>query len=556
MLRCSSLRHVAVLVFLLSHAMAFAADDPERPAENRAAPKWTGGWSCSHGVVGSSSVTIGELKEGKSFDFSFEGSHGVNFGEFDGTATLVSAEVAIGRVDECTVTFQLRPEFLEVSTTPQCDGFGGLGVHFDGKYPVGGAKARPMPTLFESGALYSTKQQAEFDALVGAHLSRFVIVVEGSQEDVDGFGAKVTSGCMVHQCDQSSIVMATPQGHLWAATSDPENKVILYFSNVADWVEELPATIKAWAAEYQSYVTVYVSTKAPPALSDAHLLYRAADVTDEGWTDFPFRVGGQATIRVSIEVVAGAGVDATVEAAGDGRASVATNAEVLGQLAVLDSRSSDRSAFLPPGDYVLRVREQSDANIRLFFSADQATVHVAVDSPPVRPAWSEPVPIDVFSGPSPKTPRLVESAATLVASKVPEYFYPACEAFRTPFGPAGDAVLAVTTDAYYVDDGERMIGGHLGVTVILPSSEALTMLVGQSTGDGNLRGVPEILITDVDGDSEAELVVLASWDRGGSEVQTNIVIDYDGSRLTRLKKVESKIGGIAKVDAVWRALRE
>lgn len=250
-----SLLSVSALVVALGLYSGVARADPQPTASGS---PWSGVWSFAPSAINGSSVFI-ELPDPSGFHFVFEAYHGINMGGFEGMASIVNDGLAVGRVDECAVTFKLRGEKIEISTQG-CEGMGGLGISFDGRYQRGVAVSPPRPTLFDSGILHSKEQQKEFDRLVGKASERFVLDIESSGDDLDGFGAKVTQGCPPHMCsDYGSIVMASQDGRMWVATVDPDTRTVLYFTNVLEWKSSLPSTISVWTREFEGHTIVYAS---------------------------------------------------------------------------------------------------------------------------------------------------------------------------------------------------------------------------------------------------------------------------------------------------------
>jgi hypothetical protein len=243
---------------------------------------WAGTWTLEdkRGFNGGD-VTIKEVT-GLSFDFDISASSGGHAGEIEGHASINGEKARFaektgsggGATHECIVDFVLRSKAIEINTNDGCQGYGGMGVVFDGSY----LREKPKPTEITLKGLHFSPAKDDvwtdendrvFAQLTGKDYKQFAETCQlvFTNDDLDQFGAKV------HACGVrglftflESIIMTTANGKIYAAVidvdDDSKNPKVLYFTNDPRYAGTLPKTIDDWRGHFREYPIVYMSGKA------------------------------------------------------------------------------------------------------------------------------------------------------------------------------------------------------------------------------------------------------------------------------------------------------
>jgi hypothetical protein len=124
-------------------------------------------------------------------------------------------------------------------------------------------------------------------------------------------------------------------------------------------------------------------------------------------------------------------------------------------------------------------------------------------------------------------------------------------AFRGPFGPAGDNVVALTATA---DAPPADLAGF----VVLADGRVLPL--PRLHDHWSLWEVNAILFEDVDGDGARDLVVLAEFitgagPQGAAPFHASAVVRWDGRAFVRVPDVEKRLERLGDAAAVKKALR-
>ena len=124
-------------------------------------------------------------------------------------------------------------------------------------------------------------------------------------------------------------------------------------------------------------------------------------------------------------------------------------------------------------------------------------------------------------------------------------------AFRGPFGPSPQAIVAITTTA---DAPPADFGG----LVVLPDGKVIKLPALHDHWSG--WEVHAVLFEDVDGDGARELVVLADYvtmigPEGAVPFSFNSVVRWDGSAFARMPAVEKRLERAPDAAAVRKVLR-
>ncbi len=180
-----------------------AGDNDSQPALKPSAAVSAGGWSGTwtredkRGFDGAN-VTIKEVT-GQSFDFDILASSGGHTGEIEGQASINGEKARFaektasggGATHECIVDFVLRSKAIEISTNGGCEGYGGMGVVYDGSYLRGKPQAAEL-TLTGLDDMWTAENDRVFVQLTGKDYKKFADTCQSitAIEDLDDFGAK------------------------------------------------------------------------------------------------------------------------------------------------------------------------------------------------------------------------------------------------------------------------------------------------------------------------------------------------------------------------------
>jgi uncharacterized protein len=201
-----------------------------------------------------------------SFDFSLFAHVGDRIGALEGTATTRGGSVFY-RDDtdtNCQVTFAMAGPRLVVVTSPECSGFGGMGVTFEGEYGKGEGLL-PPPPFSEAGILAKGVPESAFTALVGQDYDLFQNSIDrfSEEKDLDGLGMHVISGYRYVGGfrEGEAIIMSRADGTIFAAVVD--DLVVKYYSTDPRRARTLPKTIEEWRtrAELTELKVVFISAR-------------------------------------------------------------------------------------------------------------------------------------------------------------------------------------------------------------------------------------------------------------------------------------------------------
>lgn len=160
--------------------------------------------------------------------------------------------------ENCQILMNVKNSNISIDTSKGCEGYGGLGVNFEGEYEKGNGKTAETDFVYLKvfpGKILDDK----FKKLVGVpeyenFLNAFQLINE--EEDLDGFNAKVFSACVRGICiSATGIIMFNSSGEIWAAVADdkyPKDYFVKYYTNVAAWRGKLPKTVETWTNQKKS----------------------------------------------------------------------------------------------------------------------------------------------------------------------------------------------------------------------------------------------------------------------------------------------------------------
>jgi len=242
-----------------------------KPSAAVSAAGWTGTWTRGDksGFEGAN-VTI-EEGSSQSFCFDISAASGAHSGEIEGKASINGEKAhfaeknvySAGVTQKCIVDFVLRSKAIEIGTNSDCQGYGGIGVAFDGSY----LREKPQaakPTLAGLDQAWTAVNDRAFSQLTGKDYETFAATCQMVEkiDDLDDFGAKArVCGVRGLYMTMESIVMTTASGKIYAAVIDVDGDV-LYFTNDPPYSATLPKTIDHWRERFRQKPIVYMSRKA------------------------------------------------------------------------------------------------------------------------------------------------------------------------------------------------------------------------------------------------------------------------------------------------------
>ncbi len=185
----------------------------------------------------------------ETFTFEIHAQSGAHIGYVAGRATLIGHNQAVFVGENgCVISFVLRGDILEITTSQGCMWYGGVGVFFDGKYR---SDVEIVESSLSDKGIFETKSQEEaFRELTGLAYPLFLenahLVFVG--EDLDGFGAAVYElGIRGLLGFMGAIIMVGQDAEVWAAVTDGD--IVKYFTTEAP-APKLPQTIRNWSAGF------------------------------------------------------------------------------------------------------------------------------------------------------------------------------------------------------------------------------------------------------------------------------------------------------------------
>jgi hypothetical protein len=208
-------------------------------------PTWQGDWGRNEPHNGAL-LSINNLANGK-FDFKLDASNGANIGLIEGEAVIQGQTAVFQDGNGCSITFIKNKSSITVEDNFSCQGYGGMGVDFNGEYRSGGLKKTELSLL--NAGVFATKQQDDkFRKMVGKDYQLFAermqIVSEG--KDLDGFGVVVKKGFVRGLAGiMEAIIIYSKDGELLCAAVVVDSKVY-YYSNVLEYQGILPVTFESW----------------------------------------------------------------------------------------------------------------------------------------------------------------------------------------------------------------------------------------------------------------------------------------------------------------------
>lgn len=225
--------------------------------------EWNGTWvkGKNHEI---STLNISNENE-NGFDFTLTASYGGNLGDLSGKAIMNDkAEGFFSNADVglCELIFiRNKKGILIKSPSQECGA--GMGVRYDGQYKKSSDNNEIEAELsFTKLGLAKNEAQAKLiENLVGADKDLFLNSSHQTRNlsnDAET-GAKVKSSGVAGLYGEMENIILLKGNQIWAAVIDPEKSEIHYFTNVDDWKQKMPPSIKTWAESIPDKTIIYSS---------------------------------------------------------------------------------------------------------------------------------------------------------------------------------------------------------------------------------------------------------------------------------------------------------
>ncbi|MFY8020259.1 MAG: hypothetical protein ACOVP1_03640 [Bacteroidia bacterium] len=225
--------------------------------------EWNGMW-----VKGKNyditSINISNANE-NGFEFALNGSYGGNLGELSGKAMITEKGEGFFSSAEnglCELYFiRNKKGILIKAASHECGA--GMGVRYDGQYVFSSKKDETEVELsfIGLGLVKNQEQSKLLENLVGADKDLFLTSshqIRNLPIDVET-GAKVKSSGVAGLYGEMENIILVNGNQIWAAVIDAEKGEIHYYTNVEEWKQKLPASIKNWSEAIPNKTLIYSS---------------------------------------------------------------------------------------------------------------------------------------------------------------------------------------------------------------------------------------------------------------------------------------------------------
>lgn len=231
--------------------------------ETEAYSVWNGIWikGKNHEIT---TINISNANE-NGFEFAINGSYGGNLGELSGKAMITEkGEGFFSNAENglCELYFIRNKKGILIKAPSQECG-AGMGVRYDGQYKKGELKDESEPELsfLGLGLVKNETQARQIENLVGADKDLFLNSshqIRNLPNDAET-GAKVKSSGVAGLYGEMENIILLKGNQIWAAVIDAEKGEIHYYTNVDDWKQKLPPSIKTWAESIPDKTIIYSS---------------------------------------------------------------------------------------------------------------------------------------------------------------------------------------------------------------------------------------------------------------------------------------------------------
>lgn len=216
-------------------------------------PLWWGTWNIQSGYAGHGGQLVIREVGSSGFTFEIDVWNGAHMGRINGTARIVSPDLAYARVLDpngkfCELTFRraIRARSREIAIEESGSGaFHGMGATFTGHYVW-----KPI-SVFLNGQLDEIDLQ-RLHSITGQHFNPMMDCMQatGESENEDTLIARIIHGGVRGLYTfTEGIIMRGEKGQLWAAFLSDE--IVRYFTTELEDQEKLPKTIEKWRERFQ-----------------------------------------------------------------------------------------------------------------------------------------------------------------------------------------------------------------------------------------------------------------------------------------------------------------
>ncbi|MCK6610247.1 MAG: hypothetical protein L6Q78_04325 [Bacteroidia bacterium] len=187
------------------------------------------------------------------FRFKLVSEYGANTTQLEGKAMIDEQGNGFYSGSEfglCELRFIRKPEFIEVAYIHRDCGTA-MGVVFNGKFKAQ-APSQDTRSLKQLGLVQTKEQEEQMKTLLGNSIkllreTAHQVAEIGTDSET---GARILKVGVAGMYDQMQARVLLKNEEIWVACMDAESNQILYFTNVEEWKQRAPESIRTFAAEY------------------------------------------------------------------------------------------------------------------------------------------------------------------------------------------------------------------------------------------------------------------------------------------------------------------
>lgn len=216
---------------------------------------WWGTWKMDSKIKAHGGQLHISRVSSDAFFFSVGIYDGARTGDVSGKARIMTPHSAYARIQtfdnkNCEIMFRRRLEadawYIEVEEGKNCTFFHGVNASFSGTYK------HMTESIVDLGFLDEIDLN-EIERITGKYLSVFLNNFQQIHVDQIDFGNDLTvinGGVKGLYSIMESIVILDKNGTVWCACLDPEEKIVRYFTNVANESQSKPVAMQEWLSRF------------------------------------------------------------------------------------------------------------------------------------------------------------------------------------------------------------------------------------------------------------------------------------------------------------------